>query len=42
MNFPEMLINNMNGIVNQQSIGNYKDRVYMMKYFDIMMMDENG
>lgn len=36
--FPLYLINNMNGISNTPSIGNYEEDVYMMKYFDIKML----
>lgn len=40
INFPQMLINNMNGIINKIEIGNYKDRIYMMKYFDIKIIED--
>lgn len=39
VNFPAMLINNMNGIANAESIGNYKENICMMKYFDVSMME---
>lgn len=41
-NFPCMLINNMEGIVNTPCIGKYKEGVYMMKYFDIRMWEEEN
>ena len=41
VDFPQMLINNMNGIVNERNVGEYKDGVYMMKYFDVKMLDNN-
>lgn len=40
VDFPGLLINNMNGIANQPQIGNYKENHYMMKYFDIKVLDE--
>ena len=40
VDFPTLLINNMNGIVNQPNIGNYKENHYMMKYFDIKVLNE--
>lgn len=39
VDFPEMLINNMNGKINEVTIGNYKENIYMMKYFDIQILD---
>lgn len=41
VNFPKMLINNMNGIVNDVNIGDYSEKIYMMKYIDVKMLDEN-
>lgn len=35
VNFPQYLINNMNGIVNSPSFDQYEENVYMMKYFDV-------
>lgn len=35
VNFPQYLINNMNGIVNTPSFDQYEENVYMMKYFDV-------
>lgn len=40
INFPQMLVNNMNGVVNSINIGNYDENVYMMKYFDIKIMKD--
>lgn len=39
VDFPRYLINNMNGIINEPNIGEYKENVYMMKYFDIKMIE---
>lgn len=39
IDFPSLLINNMNGIINEPNIGNYKENIYMMKYFDIKVID---
>ena len=38
VDFPELLINNMNGIVNKQRMGEYKEDLYMMKYFAIKVL----
>lgn len=38
VDFPQMLINNMNGIKNNEQIGNYEENIYMMKYFDMKVM----
>ena len=35
VDFPELLMNNMNGIENKPNIGAYDSEIYMMKYFDI-------
>ena len=40
VDFPSLLINNMNGIINKPDIGNYREKNYMMKYFDIKVLDE--
>lgn len=40
VDFPALLINNMNGIVNDVSIGNYKEDLYMMKYFSIKVIEK--
>lgn len=39
VDFPKLLINNMNGISNTPNIGDYKENNYMMKYFAIKVMD---
>ena len=39
VDFPRFLINNMNGIINEPNIGDYKENVYMMKYFDIKTIE---
>ena len=39
VDFPSLLINNMNGLTNVPSIGGYNENNYMMKYFDIKVMD---
>lgn len=36
-NHMELIINNLNGVVNQKKIGHYEDDVYMMKYNEIML-----
>lgn len=38
VDFPKMLINNMNGIVNIPKIGDYEENIYMMKYFDVKII----
>ena len=40
VDFPSLLINNMNGCVNKSTVGNYKENIYMMKYFDIKVLNE--
>lgn len=37
VNVPKMIINNINGIENEEQIGNYNDNVYMMKYNEVMI-----
>lgn len=39
-NFPKYMINNALGIINQPDIGNYKEKVYMMKYLDLLIKNE--
>ncbi len=41
VDFPKMLINNMNGICNSVQIGDYEENIYMMKYFDIKVINNN-
>ena len=38
VDFPKLLINNMNGIANEAKIGLYKEEIYMMKYFAIKVL----
>lgn len=40
VDFPAMLINNMNGIVNESNIGDYKEDLYMMKYFSVKILEK--
>lgn len=40
VNFPKMLINNLEGITNKCSFSSYKERVYMMKYSDVLVSKE--
>ena len=35
----KLIVNNLNGIVNSDVIGNYKENVYMMKYNEIMIRE---
>lgn len=35
----KLIVNNLNGIVNSDVIGNYKESVYMMKYNEIMIKE---
>lgn len=39
VDFPQLLIKNMNGERNEGHIGNYKEDLYMMKYFSIMIAE---
>ena len=39
VNVPNMIINNIEGIVNQNQIGQYKEDVYMMKYNEIFIKE---
>ncbi len=41
VNFPNFLINNMNGIVNRLDIGNYENDNYMMKYFAVKVLGKD-
>jgi len=38
VNVPKMIINNLKSIENKQSIGNYKDNIYMMKYNEMLIL----
>ena len=33
-----MIVNNLEGNVNQENVGNYQENVYMMKYNEVMIM----
>lgn len=35
----KLIVNNLNGIVNSDVIGNYKENIYMMKYNEIMIKE---
>jgi len=37
VNVPGMIINNINGLINEEIIGEYKEDVYMMKYNEVKM-----
>ena len=37
-NFPKLIINSINGIVNKSEIGNYSENVYMMKYNEVKII----
>lgn len=37
VNFPKLIVNSMNNIVNEDEIGNYDENIYMMKYNEIMI-----
>lgn len=41
VNFPAMLINNMNKKENKPNISDYRENIYMMKYFDVNVMEVN-
>jgi carbamoyl-phosphate synthase large subunit len=36
----KLILNNLNGIINQPNIGDYPSGVYMMKYSEIMVKSE--
>lgn len=38
VNFPKLIINSMNGIENQNQIGNYDEDIYMMKYNEVKIL----
>lgn len=40
VNVPKMIINNINGIENEEQMGNYDDNVYMMKYNEVMIIKD--
>ncbi len=35
VNFPKLIINNINGVINDIQIGNYDEDIYMMKYNEV-------
>ena len=41
VDFPKLLINNMNGIINEKQIGLYKEDLFMMKYFAIKVLGKD-
>ena len=38
VNFPKLIINSMNGIKNEKSIGDYEEDIYMMKYNEVKIV----
>jgi carbamoyl-phosphate synthase large subunit len=42
VNIPEMIINNLEGKVNDEQIGRYDEGVYMMKYNEVKIVRENS
>lgn len=42
VNVPSQIINNLKGIENKESIGDYPEGIVMMKYNEIMIKDMNG
>ena len=41
VNFPKLVINNLEGKENAPSIGEYKEGIYMMKYNDLLVLPES-
>lgn len=39
VNFPKLVINSINGIENDEDIGNYDENIYMMKYNEIKIFE---
>ena len=39
VNFPKLIINSLNGMENENQIGNYKNDIYMMKFNDVMVIN---
>ena len=37
VNFPQLIINNINGIANKENIGNYEDDIMMLMYDDVVI-----
>ena len=40
VNFPKLIINSINGVVNENQIGNYDENVYMMKYNEVKIINK--
>ncbi len=38
VNFPKMILNNLNGIVNENKIGQYDEGIHMMKYNEVKII----
>lgn len=38
-NFPKFMINNLQNIKNEESVGEYQEDIYMMKYLDVLIKD---
>ena len=36
----QLIINNLNGIVNEKQIGNYEEGIYMMKYNEVKVLKD--
>lgn len=41
VNIPNMIINNLNNIINEDSIGKYDEEIYMMKYNEVKIIQGN-
>lgn len=39
VNIPKMIVNNINGQINEEQIGNYSENIYMMKYNEIKIIE---
>lgn len=39
INFPKLIINNLNGFSNEVNIGNYQEDIYMMKHDSLIVID---
>lgn len=42
VNIPSMIINNLEGKVNKEQIGNYEENIYMMKYNEIKLIHKRN
>lgn len=38
VNFPKLIINSINGVVNESIVGNYDENIYMMKYNELKVV----